>query len=89
MRIRQRTLQGQGFSQQRVTRMVKDGTRIEVDLSTWPIRAPDGSVSPLVGKLAETGAEQMRLLQALANKQLEEVERLYATAPHRTLLPRY
>ncbi len=81
LRIRQRALEGQGSSQQRVTRVTKDGTPIEVDLSTWPIRAASGSVTALVGILTEAGAEQKRLRQLLANKQLEEVERLYATAP--------
>src|SRR5215831_7097796 len=80
-RIRQRTLSGEGFSQQRITRIAKDGTPIEVSLSTWPIRAADGRVTALIGILTDIGAEQLRLRQALVGKQLEELERLYATAP--------
>src|SRR5215467_3592080 len=80
-RIRQRTLSGEGFSQQRITRITKDGTPIAVSLSTWPIRAADGRVTALIGILTDAGAEQLRLHQALVSKQLEELERLYASAP--------
>ena len=80
-RIRQRTLEGEGFSQQRITRLAKDGSPIEVSLSTWPIRGADGRVIALIGIFGDIGAEELRFRQSLANKQLEELERIYATAP--------
>jgi PAS domain S-box-containing protein len=80
-RIRQRTLDGEGFSQQRITRLAKDGTPIEVSLTVWPVRAAAGRVSALIGIYGEIDGEQLRLRESLANKQLEELERLYATAP--------
>jgi PAS domain S-box-containing protein len=79
--IRQRTLDGEGFSQQRITRRDKEGRPVEVSLSTWPIRGADGRVTAVVGIYADVHAEEMRLQRSLANQQLEEVERLYATAP--------
>src|SRR5262249_20242772 len=80
-RIRQRTLEGEGFSQQRITRVTKDGIPLEVSLSTWPIRGSDGRVEALIGIYTEAGVEQFRFRQELARKQLDELERLYATAP--------
>src|SRR5262249_26444924 len=80
-RIRLRTLAGRGFSQHRITRRVKDGRLIEVSLSTWPIRGAEGSVIGIIGIYADIGAEEFRFRQSLAKKQLEEVARLYATAP--------
>src|SRR5215475_906001 len=79
--IRQRTLAGEGFSQHRITRLAKDGTPIEVGLSTWPIRGADGRVIAIIGIFADVGSEELRFRQSLANKQLEELERIYATAP--------
>jgi PAS domain S-box-containing protein len=79
--IRRRTLDGQGFSQHRITRRAKDGRLIEVSLSTWPIRGSDGRVTGIIGIYADRGAEELRFRQSLAKKQLEEVARLYATAP--------
>jgi len=79
--IRLRTLEGRGFSQHRITRRVKDGRLIEVSLSTWPIRGADGRVIGIIGIYADIGAEELRFRQSLAQKQLEEVARLYATAP--------
>lgn len=79
--IRRRALEGQGFSQQRITRQAKDGKLIDVSLSTWPIRGCDGCVLGIIGIYADIGAEQLRFRQSLAKKQLEEVARLYATAP--------
>ena len=81
MHLRQRTLRGKGFSQRRVTRLAKDGTPIEVSLSTWPIRDAGGRVTAMIGIWMDVGAKQLRLRQSLANKQLEELERLYSTAP--------
>jgi PAS domain S-box-containing protein len=81
IRLRQRTLDGQGFSQHRVTRLAKDGTPLELSLSTWPIRGADGRITAMVGIFIDIGAEQLRLRQSLANKQLQELERLYETAP--------
>jgi PAS domain S-box-containing protein len=80
-RIRQRTLEGEGFSQHRITRLANDGTPIEVSLSTWPIRGADGRVIALIGIFADIGAEELCFRQSLANKQLEELARIYATAP--------
>jgi PAS domain S-box-containing protein len=79
--IRQRTLDGDGFTQHRITRLAKDGTPIEVSLSTWPIRSAAGRTTALIGIYGDIDGEQLRLRQSLANKQLEELERLYATAP--------
>jgi PAS domain S-box-containing protein len=80
-RIRQRILNGHSFLQQRITRRTKDGRRIELSLSTWPIRGTDGSVIGVIGIFADIGAKELRVRQSLAKKQLEEVSRLYATAP--------
>jgi PAS domain S-box-containing protein len=80
-RLRQRTLDGHGFSQRRITRLAKDGTPIDVSLSTWPIRGAAGRATALIGIFGVIEGEQQRLRQSLANKQLEELERLYATAP--------
>jgi PAS domain S-box-containing protein len=79
--IRRRTSEGQGFSQHRITRLGKDGRRIELSLSTWPIHGADGRVVAITGIYADVGAEELRIRQSLAKKQLEEVARLYATAP--------
>jgi PAS domain S-box-containing protein len=79
--LRQRTLDGQGFSLHRLQRLHKDGTPIELSLSTWPIRGTDGRAVAMVGIYTDVGAEQLRFRQSLANQQLEELERLYATAP--------
>jgi PAS domain S-box-containing protein len=80
-RLRQRTLDGHGFSQRRITRLAKDGTPIDVSLSTWPIRRAAGRATALIGIYGVIEGEQRRLRESLANKQLEELERLYATAP--------
>jgi PAS domain S-box-containing protein len=81
LQLRRRTLSGKGYSQQRVTRRDKEGRPIELTLSTWPIRGVDGRVSAIVGIYADIRAEEMRFQRSLAGKQLEEMERLYATAP--------
>ena len=80
-RIRQRTLEGQGFSQHRITRVAKDGRLIELSLSTWPVRDAFGQVKALIGIFADICTEDLRLREELAKKQLAEMERLYATAP--------
>jgi PAS domain S-box-containing protein len=80
-RIRRRTLDGQGFSQQRIIRLAKDAKPIEVSLSTWPIRGADGRVIAIIGIYTDIGAEDLRFRQSVAKKQLEELARLYATAP--------
>jgi PAS domain S-box-containing protein len=80
-RIRQRSLDGQGFSQHRITRLAKDGRPIEVSFSTWPIRDADGCVVAIIGICVDIGAEELRFRESLAKKQLEELARLYATAP--------
>ncbi len=79
--LHERALSGEGFSQRRVTRQRKDGRRIELSLSTWPIRGADGHVTATVGIYAEVLTEEVRLRRALAEEQLEELERLYAAAP--------
>ena len=80
-RIRQRTLDGHSFLQHRITRLAKDGRPIELSLSTWPIRGVDGRVMAVIGICTDIATEELRLRQSLAKKQLEEIERLYATAP--------
>jgi PAS domain S-box-containing protein len=79
--IRQHTLDGQSLWQHRLTRLTKGGTPIELILSTWPIRGADGRVIAIIGVYADVGTEAQRFRQSLAEKQLEEIERLYATAP--------
>jgi len=81
IRLRDRTMDGEGFSQHRVMRLTKDGTPIELSLSTWPIRGVDGHVAALIGVIVSTGAEDLRFRQSLVNKQLAELERLYPTTP--------
>jgi PAS domain S-box-containing protein len=80
-RIRQRTLDGQSLLQRRITRLAKDGREIELSLSTWPIRGVDGRVMAVIGICTDIGTKELRFQQSLAKKQLEEIERLYATAP--------
>ena len=75
------THSGQGFSQHRISRLAKDGRLIEVSLSTWPIRGADGRVIGIIGIYTDVGAEERRFPESLAKKKLEEVARLYATAP--------
>lgn len=79
--ILRRTHNGQGFSQHRTSRLAKDGRLIEVSLSTWPIRGGDGRVIGIIGIYTDVGAEERRFRESLAKKKLEEVARLYATAP--------
>ncbi|HEY7389367.1 MAG TPA: PAS domain-containing protein [Bryobacteraceae bacterium] len=80
-RLRRRTLDGQGFSQHRISRRTKDGRLIEVSLSTWPIRGENGRVIGIIGIYTDIGVEELHFRQSLVKKQLEEVARLYATAP--------
>jgi PAS domain S-box-containing protein len=79
--LHRRALAGEGFSQRHVTRLSKDGRRIELSLSTWPIRSADGHVTATVGIYTEILTAEARLQRTLAKEQLEELERLYATAP--------
>jgi PAS domain S-box-containing protein len=79
--IRQHTLDGQSLWQHRLTRLTKDGKPIELSLSTWPIRGAEGRVIAIIGVYADVCTEELRFRQSLAKKQLEEIERLYATAP--------
>ena len=79
--LQHRALAGEGFSQRQVTRLAKDGRRLELSLSTWPIRSADGRVTATVGIYAKILTPEARLQRALAKEQLEELERLYATAP--------
>src|SRR5262249_54001171 len=58
-RIRQRSLTGEGFSQERITRLTKDGRQIEVSLSTWPIRDAHGNVTAIIGIFSEAAAEEL------------------------------
>ena len=80
-RTRQRTLDGQSLLQHRITRLAKDGRPIELSLSTWPIRGVDGCVIAIIGICTDIATKELRFRQSLAKKQLEEIERLYATAP--------
>jgi PAS domain S-box-containing protein len=81
LEFRRRALAGEGHSHQRVTRHDKQGRPIEISLSTWPIRSADGRVTAIAGIFADVRAEELRMQRSLANQQLEELERLYATAP--------
>jgi PAS domain S-box-containing protein len=81
LEFRRRTLAGEGHSHQRVTRRDKQGRPVELSLSTWPIRGADGRVTAIAGIYVYLRAEELRVQRSLANQQLEELERLYATAP--------
>ena len=81
LRLRKRTLEGQGFTQHRITRLAKDGRPIELSLSTWPVRGPDGRVNAIIGIYSDVSAEEVRFREALVNERLQELEQLYATAP--------
>ena len=81
LQLRRRALSGEGFSQHRVTRVDKAGRPIELSLSTWPIRNADGRVGAIVGIYADIRAEEFRFRRSLAQRQLEQLEELYATAP--------
>src|SRR5215469_12432963 len=59
--IRRHTLDGQGFWQHRITRVAKDGRRIELGLSTWPIRGTDGGVIGIIGIYANIAAKELRV----------------------------
>src|SRR5215813_2846917 len=79
LEFRRRTLAGEGHSHQRVTRRDKQGRPVEISLSTWPIRRADGRVVAIAGLYADVRAEEMRVRHFLANQQLKELERIYAT----------
>ena len=76
-----RVQEGEGVSKQPVTRRDKNGKTLELSLSLWPVRDAEGRVTATIGIYADIRAEELRLRQSLVEKQLEEVERLYATAP--------
>jgi PAS domain S-box-containing protein len=75
-----RAQEGEGLSEH-VTCRDKNGKTLELNLSTWPVHDADGRVAATIGIYADIHAEELRLRHSLAEKQLEEVERLYATAP--------
>jgi PAS domain S-box-containing protein len=81
LQMRQLTQDGKGFSRHRIIRRDKAGKLVEVSMSTWPIRGADGHVIGYVGIYVEVQTEELRFRRSLAEKQLEEIERLYATAP--------
>ena len=81
LELRRRTQAGEGFSRHRIIRRDKTGRPVEISLSTWPIRGSDGHVMGFVGIYVQVQTEELRLRRSLAEKQLEEIERLYATAP--------
>jgi PAS domain S-box-containing protein len=81
LEFRRRTLAGEGHAHQRVTRRDKQGRAVELSLSTWPIRSADGRVTAIAGIYVDLRAEELRVQRFLANQQLEELERLYVTAP--------
>jgi PAS domain S-box-containing protein len=81
LQLWRRSQEGEGFAQRRVTRRDKKGRTLEASLSMWPIRDADGHVTATIVVYADVHAEESRLRESLAEKQLEEVERLYATAP--------
>jgi PAS domain S-box-containing protein len=81
LQLRQRTADGKAYSRHRIVRRDKAGRPVEVSLSTWPIRGADGHVIAFVAIYVEVQTEELRFRRSLAEKQLEEIERLYATAP--------
>ena len=81
LQMRAQTGAEKGFSRHRIVRRDKAGRSIEVSMSTWPIREAGGRVMGLVGIYAEIQTEELRFRRVLAEKQLEEIDRLYATAP--------
>ena len=81
LKLRRRTQTGKGFSRHRIIRRDKKGGPVEVSLSTWPIRGAEGQVIAIVGIYADVETDDLRFRSSLAEKQLKEIERLYATAP--------
>jgi PAS domain S-box-containing protein len=81
LELRRRTQSGEAYSRHRITRRDKQGRLVAVSLSTWPIRDVDGHVTAFVGIYADAHEEEQRVRRSLAEKQLEEIERLYVTAP--------
>src|SRR5262249_30722905 len=81
LQLRRRIQAGRGFSRHRIIRRDKEGRPVEVSLSMWPIRGADGEVMAIVGIYADLQTEELRFQRSLAEKQLEEIKRLYATAP--------
>jgi PAS domain S-box-containing protein len=81
LQMRQLTQDGKGFSRHRIIRRDKSGKPVEVSVSTWPIRGADGHAIGFVGIYVEVQTEDLRFRRTLAEKHLEEIERLYATAP--------
>src|SRR5947208_5165372 len=84
--MRKRDLEGQGFTGRHITRVRKDGTPVDLSVSTAPIRGSNGRVTGIISVYADVSAEKraeetLRLRQALANEQLQELERVYATTP--------
>src|SRR5947209_1959939 len=84
--MRKRDLEGQNFTGRQITRVRKDGQAIDLSVSTSPIRGPHGDVTGIISVYTDVSAERraqeaLRLRQSLANEQLEELERLYSTAP--------
>ena len=65
----------EGISRRRIVRRDKEGRPIEVSLSTWPIRGADGHVTAFVG-IYRTSRPKRCVRRSLAEKQLEEIERL-------------
>ena len=84
--MRRRDLEGGGLTNRPISRVRKDGAPLELTVSTAPIRNSSGAVTGIISLYTDVsvqrGAEErLRLRQALADEQLEQLERFYADAP--------
>jgi len=76
-----RAHEGESFSKLHITRRDKNGRTLDLNVSSWPVRNVNGRVTATIVIYADIRDDELRLRQSLAEKQLEEVDRLYATAP--------
>ncbi|MBS1857599.1 MAG: PAS domain S-box protein [Acidobacteria bacterium] len=84
--MRRRDLEGTGFAGQHIRRVRKDGAALDLSVSTAPIRGASGQVTGILSIYTDVSAarraeEAHRARQALADEQLAQLERFYATAP--------
>jgi PAS domain S-box-containing protein len=84
--MRQRDLEGAGFTGRHIHRVRKDGAELDLSVSTAPIRGANGKVTGILSVYTDISAarraeETHRMRQALADEQRAQLERFYATAP--------
>ncbi|MDE3166287.1 MAG: PAS domain S-box protein [Acidobacteriota bacterium] len=84
--MRRHDLEGASFTGRHIRRMRRDGTALDLTVSTAPVRAADGTVTGILSIYTDISAskrteETHRRQIALADAQLVQLERFYATAP--------